>query len=83
LGNSTLLKLNDGLPTTLNDNMSSVGHATWALQWDLSIAPNSSPTISEDENVYGVTLVPEPSSLSIAVMAVVGCALMGRKRVAC
>ena len=37
---NTLGLLNDGLPTTLNDNAGPVGPAdvTWALQWDMSLA---------------------------------------------
>jgi len=39
---TTFNLLNDGLPTTLNDNAGPVGPAdvTWALQWDMTLAAN-------------------------------------------
>ena len=73
--NFTLDRLNDGLPTVLNDGAGAVGPAnvTWALEWDVSIAPGGSLVISKDKNM-SVHLIPEPSSfalLSLGVMALV------------
>jgi hypothetical protein len=73
---STLARLNDGCPTTLNNNAAAgPGHVTWAAQWDLCLAPNGSYIIGENINVCGV---PEPSSLSLATLGILGCALRRR-----
>ena len=74
---ATLNKLNDGLPTILNDNAGPVGpgDATWALQWDLTIAPFSSVGISKEK----VLTVPEPSAIAL-VSAAVALGLARRRR---
>ena len=85
LFNSTLIKLNDGLPDTLNDNAGPVGpgDATWALQWDFLIAPNSSALISKDKYIQLDTTpsnpTPEPSSLVLTSLGLAGLALLKRR----
>ncbi len=61
----TLSRLNDGLPTTLNDDAGPIGpgDVTWAFQWDLTIAPGKSAIISKDKSL----VVPEPTSISLMV----------------
>jgi hypothetical protein len=72
--NATLVKLNNGVPDTLNDNVGPVGpgDVTWALQWDFSIAPGGSALISKDKFLT----VPEPSSL---VLISLGLACLARR----
>jgi len=64
--NSTLIRLNDGVATTLDDDSTSVtGDATWAFQWDATLAgsgPGSSFIISKDKRL---SPTPEPASLAI------------------
>ena len=81
LVNTTLVKLNDGTPTTLNDNAGPVGpgDATWAFEWDLSIAPGSSALISKDKYIQ-LQPIPEPSSLALISLGLAGCALIKRRR---
>jgi hypothetical protein len=49
----------------LNNNLNSgPGSATWALEWDFTIAPNSSTQISALDNLQ----VPEPSSIALVLL---------------
>ena len=76
--NATLVKLNDGNPTTLNDNISAgPGDVTWALEWDLSIAPGASQVISK---TLVLTTVPEPGVLAFLSLGLVALALIKRNR---
>jgi hypothetical protein len=79
IGNYTLSRLNDDLPTVLNDGMGAVGPAdvTWALQWDLTINPGSSVVISKDKNVY-VTVIPEPSTFALLSLGLAAIAFRRR-----
>jgi hypothetical protein len=71
LFNSTLVKLNNGVADTLNDNAGPLtGDATWALEWDFTIDPFSSVGISKQK----VLTIPEPSGvvlISLGIMAYV------------
>jgi hypothetical protein len=70
---ATLNKLNDGIPTTLNDVTSAgPGDATWALEWDVTIAANSSFLISKDKRL---AVVPEPSTWALISLGLITCAL--------
>jgi PEP-CTERM motif len=64
--NSTLSKLNNGVnPVTLNGTSGAgPGNEAWAMQWPLTIAPNSSALISKDL-LLEITPVPEPSVLAL------------------
>ena len=80
LFNTTLVKLNDGTPTTLNDNAGPVGpgDATWAFEWDLSIAPGSSALISKDKYIQ-LQPIPEPSSLALISLGLAGWLIKRRR----
>lgn len=66
---TTLNKLNDGLPTTLNDNNGPItGDVNWAFQWDITLAPAHSFIISKDKTID----VPEPTALVLLGMGI-GC----------
>lgn len=69
-----LNSLNDSLPTTLIDNPSFSGNASFAFQWDITIAPRGSYIIS---TTTSIEQIPEPGILSIAAF---GFAVMLRKR---
>jgi hypothetical protein len=76
---NTLNELNDGVPTTLNDNLGPIGPGdlTWAFQWDFTIAAGSSVTISKDKILNGVQGVPEPATCGLLLL---GCSLLRRRR---
>lgn len=64
---------------TLNDNAGPVGpgDVTWALEWDLSIAPGGSALISKDK--YLSVIVPEPSVMALGGLGMVLFALQRRR----
>lgn len=66
---TTLDRLNAGGPLTLNDvsSLPNTGDVTWALQWDLNIAPGGSVLISKDK-FLSVMIVPEPSALAFIAL---------------
>jgi hypothetical protein len=65
LAGATLASLMDGSATVLGDNASSAGNVTFAYQWDASLSPNGTLTISKLMNI-----VPEPSSAALVLMGV-------------
>jgi len=68
LYNQTLASLNDGSPTTLNDNLGPVtGDVTGTFEWDVTLAPDTSLTISSLISVQ----VPEPSVLGVFAVGLV------------
>lgn len=74
---NTLNSLNDGSPTTLNNVAGPItGDATWAFQWDTSLAAGGSFLISKDKNIRPV---PEPVSMLLLGVGLVGVGLMRRK----
>lgn len=76
--NATLVKLNDGSPTTLNDNPSELvpGDVTWAFEWDFTIAPGSSVGISKLKTLQ----IPEPSTLALVSCGLFALAVHRRAR---
>ena len=73
----TLNRLNDGAPTTLNDNNSAgPGDATYAFEWDLTIAPGGSFVI---EKGLSIQPIPEPSALALISLGLAGLALRKRR----
>jgi hypothetical protein len=65
--NQTLAGLNDADPTTLSDSVSAIGNATFAYQWDVTLAPGDSFQVSK---LLAVALdpsaiVPEPSAFAL------------------
>jgi hypothetical protein len=74
---TTLASLTDGNPTTLNDNDTATGDATWAFQWDLTIAPGGSSIISKDKHI---SAVPEPVSIMLLGTAMLGLMHQIRRR---
>lgn len=53
-----------------------VGIGAWALEWDRMISANQSITISEDFNLTGITAVPEPTGLRIALTGLVAAGMV-------
>ncbi len=82
---TTLSKLNDGLPTTLSDGPPigtplGPGDVTWAYQWDFLLQPGDTFQISKDKNLHAGPGVPEPATVSLLSLAA-GLLLAGyRKR---
>lgn len=76
LANITLASLTDGNPTTLSDSTSAgVGNVTFSYQWDVSLANNESFQISKL-----LTIVPEPSSLSLILVTIATAYSIRRKK---
>jgi len=79
LFNATLTKLEDGVADNLDGTTSSAGAGdwTWAFQWDIALAPGGTFIISKDKHI---SLVPEPSSMLLAGIGLVGVCLAARRR---
>jgi hypothetical protein len=78
LFNQTLGKLQDGVPSVLNDVMSAgAGDVTGAFEWDATLPANGSLSISKLINMQ--VLIPEPSVLSLLALGLVA-ALYRRSR---
>jgi len=79
LNPTTINKLNDANPTTLSDGPTTAGpgDATWAFQWDQLLAPGATLTISKDKTLQ---LVPEPGTLTLISMGLLGGLVFLRKR---
>jgi hypothetical protein len=72
---ATITSLTDGLPTTLNDMTSfGPGDATFAYQWDISMAPGSTFIISKI-----LSVVPEPSSAALLSLGILGFGMLRRR----
>jgi len=76
--NTTLVKLNNGVPDVLNDNAGPLGpgDVTWALEWDLTILPGQDALISKQKYLT----VPEPSTIALLSIAAVAYALQRRRQ---
>ena len=76
IGNATLSSLTDGGPTTLSDSGSAgVGNVTFTYQWDVTIANGGSFQLSKL-----LTIVPEPTVLSMVIIAIAGSGIMRRNK---
>lgn len=77
---STLLSLNDGNPTTLNNQAGPLADvdATWAFQWDMSIPAGGSFLISKDKLLIAI---PEPATIGLLGLA--GGLILARRRRKC
>jgi len=71
-GTATLGRLNQGSPYTLNNNLNSGPDnsldSTWALEWDFTIAPNSSMDVIKDKKLSVAPIIPEPTTFSLALL---------------
>jgi hypothetical protein len=74
---NTLTRLNGGSPITLSDGLTTrgPGDATWAFQWDRSLAPGATLQISKDKNLQ----IPEPGTFALLATGFAGLAFL-RKR---
>lgn len=77
LSESTLVKLMDANPTTLNDNVGPVtGDAIWAFQWDMVIPAYQSFDIAINKGVY---VVPEPSAIALLSVGLAALSFVRRR----
>ncbi len=68
--------LNDGVATTLNNNLSAgPGDVDYAYEWDVTLAPGTSLLISK------LMAVPEPSSMALIASGVLALVWLRRRRV--
>ena len=76
LGGATLASLTDGASTTLSDSTSAgVGNVTFAYQWDVTIANGGSFQLSKL-----LTIVPEPTVLSMVIVSIAGAVIVRRNK---
>jgi hypothetical protein len=80
--NTTLVKLTDGVATTLSDappigTVAGPGDMTWSYQWDIVIPPNATFQISKDKNLNAI---PEPATFVLLSSAVGLLHFLRRKR---
>lgn len=74
--------LNDSSATTLNGNSTYSGDATWAWQWDFSLASNDSVVIGEDLRleITSVSEVPVPAAVWLFASGLLGLAGIARRK---
>lgn len=76
LSPTTLDKLEDAVPSILNNESGPLtGDATWAFQWDFTLNKGGTFLISKDK-----LIVPEPSTLVLAALGMLGLLLYGWRR---
>ena len=75
---SLINSLNDGLATTWSGaTPAGPGNVAWATQWDAQINPGDSYLIGK---ATAFAVVPEPSTLSVSVLALLGYLTLSRPR---
>jgi len=79
---ATLTKLSDGLPTTLSETPPigtslGPGNVTWAFQWDVTVAPNSTFQISKVKNLNAI---PEPAGACLLLTGLLFSAALRTRR---
>jgi hypothetical protein len=74
-------KLNNGIaPVALNSaDTTATGNVTWALEWDVLLAPGDTLLISKDKHL-DVQIVPEPSALVILPLGLAAVGFYRRNR---
>jgi hypothetical protein len=76
----TLAKFSSASFTTLSDATSAgPGQATWAFEWDVSLAPGGSLLIGKDKRVDVSPLIPEPSTFALVSLGLIGYGLIRRR----
>jgi hypothetical protein len=79
----TLQKLNSGGPVTLGGpyygGPVGPGFVTWALEWDLDIAPGNATMIGLTETVAEVRNIPEPAEAMLVGLGLVGLRFLRRR----
>lgn len=79
---TTLNELNNPANSNFNlsDNTSTVtGDVSWAFQWDATLNPGDEEDISKDKGLQ-VTVVPEPTSLTLIVLGIGALGLARRRQ---
>lgn len=69
-----LMLLNNVTPTTLDNTTSYAGpdDPAWALQWNASVPDGASFIISNSQSVSSTIIVPEPTSIGVALLGGLG-----------
>jgi len=75
----TITSLDDATVTTLSNVLAAgPGDATWAFQWNFTIAAGGSVGISKIKDIQ----IPEPSSLALMTLGVLACGIYRRQKAA-
>jgi len=69
-----LMLLNNATPTTLDNTTTYSGpeNPAWAMQWNASVPDGASFIISNSQSVQSPMVVPEPTSVGVALLGGLG-----------